>query len=166
MSVTKPFVKDAQTDADVNAILTSLGDIKPDGRVVTHDHCEAVLRTNRHNSHYKSVMGHVRKRLEDERAIILDGRGLKGAGWLALTKTEMVSRGHIGVKQKMRLAKRDVRRMSMPLNDELPEQMRAFRAGFVASMARVFAVADQAQKDMRSMPGVVKALPRTTEKSV
>lgn len=156
----KPFVRDPRTDADVNLVLMSLGDIKPDGRIVTHDHCEAVLKTPRASGRYGLVMGHVRKRLEHERGIVLDGRGLKGQGWLALTPAEQVSRGHTGVRQKLALAKRDVRRMAMPTNDELPESSRDFRARFVTSMSRVFAAADQASKETRALPGVVKALPR------
>ena len=159
MDVVKPFVKNPQTDADVNAVLAMLADLAPDGRIVGHEQCEAVLRVPRDTVRYKLIMGHVRRRLEEERGIVLDGRGLKGKGWLALTRAEQVSRGHVGVRQKFRLAKRDVRRMALPLNEELPESMRSFRAGFVASMSRVFAAADQAQKDARMLPGVVRSLP-------
>lgn len=160
MDVVKPFVKDPRTDADVNLVLNGLGELSPDGRVITHKQVEALLRVPRTHSHYKLVMKHVRCRIEDERSLVLDGRGLKGEGWLLLTRPEQVSRGHRGVALSIRSAKKQTRRMSMPLAEELPESMRAFRAGFVASMSRVFHAHEQAQKDTRLMPGAVKSLPR------
>jgi hypothetical protein len=164
MDVVMPFVKNPETDADVNRVIAALGDIKADGRVITHDFCEGILRAGRDTSHYKTVLRHVRERIEHERGLWLDGRGLKGRGWLVLTPPEQVSRGHRGTRQKLRAVKRDVGRMSMPLNEEIPEAMRMFRAGYVASMSRVLTAAEQAQKEHRSLPKPVQSLPfRGTE---
>lgn len=152
------FQKDPRTDADVQVLLRHYQDLLADGRILTHEELEGLLKMRRTDARYKTVLRHFRRVVFNERQIFLDGVSAEGLGFRALTGNDMVRYGNRRLRHVGRTLKKAVRVLATPHDDEISDpHARAYRA-------RVLVVAEQmAATHGRSMREVTTALRAPTQ---
>jgi hypothetical protein len=131
------IAKNRRTDVDVDLLWTVFPDLLPDGREVTHDQIEAVLKESRISSRYRTVVTKWRKRLLRERAIYLDGMTAKGRGFVVLTPDEMVRFGNRSVRQAGRKVKKAIAVASLPNDEALSVDTRRYRGLLMVALEKI-----------------------------
>jgi hypothetical protein len=146
------IAKNPATDADVSLLLTVFPDLIPDGRRITHEQLESVLKMSRLNSRYRTVVNRWRKLLFIERRVYLDGRIGDGTGFAVLTPDEMVRFANREVRSAGRKLKKAIAVASAPNDDELSVGMLRYRQLLEAAAVRI------AQEHRSALRAVSKAL--------
>jgi hypothetical protein len=94
------------TGPEVRKLIEAFPNIQR-GQLITHDEIEKVIRHKRDSNRYKTVTSRWRKEVENERGIVIDGRGeAQGVGFRALLDGEQVK---FGVNQR-KASQRRIRR--------------------------------------------------------
>lgn len=146
------IVKNPRTDADVNLLWTVFPDLLPDGREVTHEQIEAVLKEPRVSARYRRVVTKWRRRLFTERRVYLDGQTALGRGFVALTPDEMVRFANRRVREAGRRIRKAIAVAAAPNDAELSEDVRRYRGLLEAAMVKM------ANENRSTLRAVSKAL--------
>ena len=152
--------KDPRNDADVALLLKVFADILPDGRKISHEQIETVLRLNRASSRYRTIVTRWRRLIFVERRVFLDGRAAEGAGFVALTPDEMVRYANREVRASGKKLKKAIAVASAPNDDELSADMLRYRRLLEAATVKIAAEHRHALKDVSKALAPMKQLPR------
>lgn len=147
------IVKNPRTEADVQLLLSVFPDVVQDGRRITHEQIEIVLKMTKLTSRYRTVVNRWRRVLFTERRVFLDGRIGDGSGFIALTPDEMVRFANREVRASGRKLKKALAVGSAPNDAELSVGMLKYRQLLEAAMLRI------AQEQRTVLRAVSKALP-------
>lgn len=156
----KKIQKDPRNDADVQMLLKVFSDITADGRVITHEQIEGVLRVSRANARYRTVVNKWRRLLQYERCVYLDGMGGHGRGFVSLTPDEMVRFSNRGVRAAGRKLRRMIAVVSMPDDAVLSESTRQYRAVLLLATEKLALEHRSLLRDVSRALAPMKQLPR------
>jgi hypothetical protein len=137
-------------------------ELLPDGRVIRHDDIEAVLRLNRRQPYYKTVVKHWRKDLFHEQRLYLDGRSALGDGFKVLTPDEMIRFSNRLVRAVGRALKKAVAIAATPRDDELIDSnVRAYRARLLSAAEQMLSNNGRLLREVSAELRAPRQLPRS-----
>lgn len=154
------IAKNPSTDADVQLLLAVFPDLVPDGRRLTHEQLESVLKMSHLSSRYRTVVNRWRRLLFVERRVFLDGRIGDGTGFIALTPDEMVRFANREVRSAGKKLKKAIAVASAPNDDELTVSMLSYRRLLEAAAVRIAQEHRSALKYVSKALRPMKQLPR------
>jgi hypothetical protein len=154
------FVKNPQTEADVNLLLKVFPDLLPDGRIVTHEQIESVLKMSRVSSRYRTVVNKWRKLVFTERRVYLDGQTAEGKGFTSLTPDEMVRFANRQVRTAGRKVKKALAVASAPNDNELSADVLKYRGLLEGAILKIAHEHQQSLREVSKSLGPAKQLPR------
>lgn len=132
------FLREPRTDLDVKLLLEQFPNLLPDGRLLTHETVERILRIGRDKAHYRTVTDHWRKAVFQEQRIFLDGRSAQGHGFKALTPDEMVRYANREVRAVGKRLRRAIIVAATPQDDELLDpHTRLYRARLLSATEQI-----------------------------
>lgn len=158
----KQIVKNPRNEADVRLLLDVFPDLLPDGRVITHEQLEAVLKMPRLGGRYKTVVTKWRRILFTEKRVYLDGRVAEGQGFVCLTPNEMVRFGNREVRSAGRKVKKAIAVSAAPNDEELSEEMRRYRSLLQAAAIKIAHEHKQTLREVSKAMAPMKQLPRAS----
>ena len=154
--------KNPRTDVDVQLLWTVFPDLLPDGREVTHEQIEAVLKESRLSSRYKRVVSKWRRQLLQEKGICLDGQMAHGRGFVALTPDEMVRFGNRAVRQAGKKLQKGIQVASVPDDVNLSDDVKRYRGILMVAMVKIAADHKGVLRQVSKALAPMKQLPRKT----
>lgn len=154
--------KNPKTEADIQLLMRVFPDLLPDGRCITHEQIEAVLKIPRLASRYRTVVRKWRRQLFDERHVWLDGQTAEGKGFIALTPDEMVRYGNRGVRSAGRKLKKAIVVMSAPSDGQLSEGLRQYRQLLLAATEKIIREHRSTLREVGRALAPMKQLPRAS----
>lgn len=132
------FLREPRTDIDVKLLIEKFSGLLPDGRLITHEAIEQLLRIGRDKAHYRTVTKHWRKAVFQEQRVWLDGRSADGHGFKALTPDEMVRFANREVRAIGKRLKRALIVAATPSDDEiLDPHTRLYRARLISATEQI-----------------------------
>jgi len=159
------IVKSPAVESDVRLLLATFAGIEPDGRTISHDQLEAVLKMSRRQGRYRTVVNRWRKAVRATRGIVLDGISGEGRGFVALTGDDAV-RIH-AVRERRSGDRKYHRALSSavaPTDEQIANPtVRVFRARFVAGLESIVRAARQMKRELMGPPKPTPQLPRAKE---
>ena len=148
------------TAVDVETLMQVFPDILPDGRRVTHEQIESVLKISRISSRYRTVVRKWRRRLFTERRIFLDGRAADGAGFVSLSPDEMVRYGNREVRAAGRKLKGAFAVVSLPNDAELSVDTLRYRNLLSMAIEKIVLEHKSSLRDVSKSLTPTRQLPR------
>ena len=152
--------KNPRTDVDVALLREVFCDLLPDGREVTHEQVEAVLREARTSARYRRVVLKWRRQLLFERAVYLDGQMAHGRGFICLTPDEMVRFGTRQVRAAGRKLRKGLRVAGTPDDSKLSAEVRRGRQMLAVVVAKLELASQGALKDISRALAPPPSLPQ------
>lgn len=152
--------KNPRTDVDVQLLWTVFPDLVADGRVITHEQIEAVLKESRLSARYRRVMKKWRQQLLAERAVCLDGQVAQGRGFVVLTPDEMVRFGNRKVREAGRKIRKALMVAAAPADAALSDDVRRYRGLLMVAAEKIAAQHKTALREISTALSPQRQLPR------
>lgn len=154
------LIKNPRTDVDVALLNAVFPDLLPDGREITHEQVEAVLKMNRAMNRYRAVTSRWRRNLLSERGVYLDGQLAQGRGFIVLTPDEMVRFGNRSVRTAGRKLRKAIAVVAAPKDEQLSENTRRYRQLLGAAIEKIEAENRSSIRAIGKSLAPMKQLPR------
>jgi len=159
--MSQKIIKNPRVAAEVEMLLGRFRDLIPDGRVIAHEEIENLLRINRKQSRYWTVVNKWRKLLIEEQRVFLDGRAANGAGFVSLTPDEMIRYSNKRVRQIGRILRRAITVASLPDPSELKNsETRKYQAQLFVACEQLTRAHKHVLIDLTKALQPPRALPR------
>ena len=154
------IIKNPTTDVDVKLLRDVFPDLVPDGREITHEQIEAVLRVSKISARYRRVVAKWRRQLLQERSVYLDGLQANGRGFVVLTPDEMVRFANRRVREAGRKVRKNIHIAALPNDAALSDDVRRWRALLLVAVEKISREHSRALREVSKSLAPARQLPR------
>ena len=156
------FQRNPRIDADVELLLGRYRDLVQNGRLIPHTELEELLKLERTQHRYRTVIAKWRTILMEEQRIFLDGRSAHGAGFISLTPDEMIRYSNRRVRQVGRSIRKALKVAVLPDPSELTSsELRTYQARLLLACEQLHSAHKHVLVDLTKALRPANPLPRS-----